>query len=378
MELSFELPLVENHAPDFDSVPDVPGALIVHFEQGDPYLARTARLRRRLRRLLAPVKQSSFWAGVRHAARQVFYQPTGSAFESAVLLYHLARRHRPENYRWYLRLRTPPFVKVQLANEYPRTYITSKLTGRRALFFGPFVSRVAAERFESAFLDLFKIRRCSEEIKPDPAHPGCIYGEMEMCLRPCQARCSLEDYRSETGRVIEFLDTRGSSLVAAIGKEREAASIALEFEEAARQHTRLQRVHETMKQAGDLAREIDGLFGAVIQPSFHEEAVEISLVYKGFLQASRTFALSVEDGKPVSLDRKLRETLAAFDPSTGDAQERADHLALLSRWYHSSWRSGEIVLFDRMDHVPYRRLVNAISRVQKGRSATPDEASPKG
>jgi hypothetical protein len=375
MELSFELPLAENQAPDFEAVPDVPGALIVHFEQGAPYLARTARLRRRLRRLLAPPKESSFWAGVRHAARRVLYQPTGSAFESAALLYHLARRHRPENYRWYLRLRPPPFVKVQLANEYPRTYITGKLTGRRALFFGPFLSRVAAERFESAFLDLFKIRRCSEEIKPDPAHPGCIYGEMDMCLRPCQARCSLEDYRAETGRVIEFLETRSSSLVTTIEKHREDASANLDFEEAARLHARLQRVQETMKLAGDLAREIDGLFGAVIQPSVREEAVEIWLIHKGFLQAPCTFALSVEDGKPVSLDRKLRETFAAFDPIAGDAQERADHLALLSRWYHSSWRSGEIVLFDGMDQIPHRRLVNAIARVQRGRSASLKEGS---
>ena len=368
MDLAFELPLTPNQEPDFDAVPDAPGVLALQFDQGPPYLCRTARLRRRVRRLLASPAAASGRPGLLQATRGAFYQPTGSAFESALLLYRLARQHRPENYRQYLKLRTPPFVKVHLANEYPRTYVTRKLTGRRALFFGPFVSRAAAERFESAFLDLFKIRRCREEIVPDPAHPGCIYGEMDMCLRPCQARSSLEEYRAEVGRVVEFLDSGGASLVKVIERQRDEASAGLAFEEAASLHRQLQKVQEALKLTDELAREIDGLFGLVIQPSVSEQAVEIWMVYKGFLQTQATFAFAVEDGKPVSLDSRLRESLAALEPRGGDIQERADHLALLNRWYHSSWRSGEIVLFDRLDQLPYRRLVNAISRVAAGKA----------
>ena len=51
---------------------------------------------------------------------------------------------------------------------------------------GRFEPRGAAELFENQFLDLFQIRRCQENLEPSPQHPGCIYGEMNRCLRPCQ------------------------------------------------------------------------------------------------------------------------------------------------------------------------------------------------
>ena len=371
MELAFELPLNEDEAPNFEVVPDAPGVIALTFGAGPPYLCRTALLRRRLRRLLATGPHPSRWGNVRQAARRVFYQPAGSPFEAALLLYRLARRHRPDNYRRFLRLRTPPFVKVHLANEYPRTYITRKLAARRALFFGPFPSRVAAERFEGAFLDLFKIRRCRETIVPDPEHPGCIYGEMDMCLRPCQARSSLEEYRGEVGGVLDFLHTGGDSLLRIIEQERDHASESLEFEDAARQHRKLQKVRETLKLKDELARDIDELFGVVVQPSVSWQAVELWMLYKGFLQPRLTFPFGVEDGKPVSLDRKLRDVFGEWEPSALRPRERADHLALLSRWYYSSWRSGEIVLFDRVDRLPYRRLVNAISRVAAASQKAP-------
>ena len=43
-------------------------------------------------------------------------------------------------------------------------------------------------------LDLFRIRRCQIKIRRDPDFPGCIYSEMKMCLAPCFAGCTEEEY----------------------------------------------------------------------------------------------------------------------------------------------------------------------------------------
>ena len=88
--------------------------------------------------------------------------------------------------------------------------VTTKIA--RGLFYGPFTSRAAAERFEAGLLDLFQIRRCEENLAPSPQHPGCIYGEMNRCLRPCQQAVSVAEYRGETQRVEQFLRTSGESL----------------------------------------------------------------------------------------------------------------------------------------------------------------------
>ena len=50
-------------------------------------------------------------------------------------------------------------------------------------------------------LDFFKMRRCVDDLHPDPAFPGCIYSEMKMCLAPCFKGCTDERYADEVKRV---------------------------------------------------------------------------------------------------------------------------------------------------------------------------------
>ena len=365
MSLPFELNLDRESGADFEAVPDAPGIFLIELGEGRPYLGKTAFLRRRLRRLLARRQGPVRLTNLSDAAARVSYLPAGSAFESTFHLYGLARRRLPEVYRRFLKLRLPPLIKVQLSNEYPRTYVTNKLSRGRALYFGPFFSRASAEKFESAFLDLFKIRRCPEDLDPDPAHPGCIYGEMEMCLRPCQARSSLAEYHGEVGRVLDFLHSSGDSLVREIETARDWASGELEFEEAARQHRRLEKVLDALKLKDPLAREIDRLFGVIVQRSVEDGAVELWLIYKGSLQPNVRFRYDLADGRSTPLDGRLKESIEAIEARVGDMRERSDHLAILNRWFHGSWRDGEAVFFDAMDAIPYRKLVRTISKIAR-------------
>ena len=57
-------------------------------------------------------------------------------------------------------------------------------------------------------------------------------------------------------------------------------------------------------------RNPDGLFGLVIQPSVSEQAVELWMVYKGFLQAQATFAFA-DSGSP-TLVRDSEDNLAIY------------------------------------------------------------------
>jgi hypothetical protein len=83
----------------------------------------------------------------------------------------------------------------------------------------------------------------------------------------------------------------------------------------------------------------------------------------GNWQQPQRFGFEVREGKPVSLDHSLRETFAAVAPRKLALRERQEYLALLARWYYSSWREGEWLAFDAYDDIPYRKLVNAVSRV---------------
>src|ERR1035438_9730672 len=148
-----------------DALPDQPAVFLLWANTGEPYLSRTGVLRRRLRRLLTERERPSRWLNLRHTVARIEYRLTGSAFESSILFYEQARRHFPATYLRLMKLRMPPYLKLVLANEFPRSHITTHLARTASLYFGPFRSRISAERFEAQFLDLFRSveRRVGEE-----------------------------------------------------------------------------------------------------------------------------------------------------------------------------------------------------------------------
>jgi excinuclease UvrABC nuclease subunit len=346
-----------------EALPSSPAVFVLWPKEGDPYLSKTGLLRRRLLRLLKHREQPSRLLNLRHTVARIEYRLTGSALESAVVQYEEARRLFPETYAEVLRLRMPPYVKILVANEFPRSQVTTHLARTGGVYFGPFRSRASAERFEAQFLDLFQMRRCQEDLVPAPDHPGCIYGEMAMCLRPCQQVVGPAEYAAEVDRVVDFLRSGGHSLVDAITHSRDRLSEDMMFEEAARQHKRLEKVTEVLKLRDEMACEVDRLHGVAITRSAAPQSVELWFVREGNWQEPQRFSFEVQEGKPLSLDKKLREAFAAVAPRKLTARERQEYLALLSRWYYSSWCDGEWLAVENWADLPYRKLVNAISRV---------------
>jgi excinuclease UvrABC nuclease subunit len=352
-------------APDeVAAVPNSPAVFLIWADEGAPYLARTSVLRRRLTRLLGAAAKPSRFVNLRGVARRVEYWLSGSRLESSILFYSLAREHYPDNYEKVAKLRMPPFVKLTLANRFPRTLVTTRLAGR-GLFYGPFRSRASADLFGAQMLDLFQVRRCEENLEPDPAHPGCMYGEMNMCLRPCQAIVSDQEYASEVGRLQQFLTTGGASLLESITHARDRSSEALDFEEAARQHKRYERVQGVLGLRDELVRDVDSLFGLAVTTTSEPETVTLWFMLAGRWADPVDFPLAAPGSEIVSLDHRLRAVVAAIGEPRVAALERQEHVALLARWYYSSWRDGEWLGFESLDRLPYRKAVNAIARVGK-------------
>ena len=349
------------------ATPPRPAVFLLWPRQGSPYLARTSSLRRRLARLLSRRERPSKLLNLRDVVARVDYWLTASRLEAAIYSYELGRRHFPETYRKLLKLRMPPYVKLMLSNAFPRTRITTRLSARNALFYGPFRNRPEAEELESQFLELFQIRRCQEDLRPSPEHPGCIYGEMNKCLRPCQQAVGREEYQSEVRRVAEFLSSGGDSLLRSVAAARDRLSQEMNFEEAARQHKRFERIQQMLRLRDSLTRDIDRLCGVSVTPSTGPEAVELWFLMRGCWQAPRRFCFAAAGARAASLDRRLREVASSLEPGKVTVRERQDHLALLARWYYSSWRDGEWLPFDDLRSIPYRKLVNAIHRVATAR-----------
>ena len=348
---------------EVESLPDRPAVFLLWAAEGTPYLARTARLRRRLRRLMSNRDRVSRVLNLQGVAERVEYWLTGSTLESALVHLNLAQRHFPEDWPRITRLHAPAFVRLTTDNAFPRTMITTRFG--RGLMYGPFASRAAADRFNEGLLDLFQIRRCEENLAPAANHPGCIYGEMARCLRPCQLAVSVAEYRSESDRVAELLRTGGASLRNTAEAARDRASATMQFEEAAQLHQRAQRIAEVQGLSGELARTVESLMGVAVTPSAAADAVDLWFLVGGRWQEPRRVLLSEMSGAGQSMDKRMREIAAGVPQDSGTPNP--EHLAILVRWHGSSWRDGEWIGFDSFEKLPYRKLVNAVGRVAAAR-----------
>ncbi|MGB7196850.1 MAG: UvrB/UvrC motif-containing protein, partial [Acidobacteriaceae bacterium] len=234
----------------------------------EPYISKTPNLRRRMHRLLAPTSAGGKRLHLGGTAVRLDYSEVGSEFATALLMLQAVRRYCGERVRKHLHLRSPSLLRLAWENRYPRVYVTNRVTQRAlATTYGPFQSRAAAERFLDDSLNFFELRRCTEELHPDPAFPGCVYSEMKMCLAPCFKGCSDERYATEAEQVREYFASRGAWTMARLEKERDAASAALDFEKAARLHQQIQNMKTVAQQAAPLVHPLADLDAVILQPA---------------------------------------------------------------------------------------------------------------
>ena len=384
--------------------------------RAEPYIGRTPNLRARLERLLQPSAKHPRRLHLAGLVRRIDWQLTGSEFESLLVQFDLLQNQYgtkcPEACLDRMHLRAPAFVRFLGSNAYPRITVTHRPSLREADWaYGPFPSRAAAERYAEEALKLFLLRRCTDDLAPDPKHPGCVYSEMKMCLAPCYKGCTDERYAEEAAAVESFLATRGESRLVTLRAQREQASAELAFESAAAQHAQVQRVEAVHALAAELVRPLSRLRAVILQASAKPEEVAVFLFENGRLRGPAAFstlgmriqneqsgstslfaqplaieaipegeqgsegAREQEGTKPMAqgkLPRGLLESrleIALTELSVPDippsATIRQGHLALLKRWYYrpEARRTGEIFFPDAEDRWPVKAILRGIGRV---------------
>ena len=368
---------VERAEDFFSGLPGRPAVCLIELGEGsEPLLIRTQDLRRRLERLLRPADPTSKRLNLRSVARGVRYRLVGSRFEQIFTYYIHAKRLFPSRYQKLMRMRPPAVLKVSLRNTYPRCYVTRRVPVDAAgvptagAYYGPFASRRSAEAFAGSALDFFKVRRCQIKIRRDPTFPGCMYSEMKMCLAPCFAGCSQEEYGAEVQKLVQFLDTSGGSLRNSLEQEREGASEGLDFERAAALHKKIEKLDDALRGSPELPRRLENLDAVILQRSADEQTIGVYGVRGGWLAEPMLLKFAEIAGQPRSAEHILREYLENLRAgvSTGEApgksrgkDELGENLWLLARWFYSNPREGEI--FFREKDWPYRRMLRGCSRL---------------
>jgi excinuclease UvrABC nuclease subunit len=406
------------HAPQRPAV----FALYGEAANAEPYIGRTPNLRGRLERLLLPSPKHPKRLQLAGRVRRIVYRLTGSDFESLLAQFDLLQEIYGPKALERMHLGAPAFIRYLGGNPYPRITVTNKPSQREADWaYGPFASRAAAERFAEEALKLFLLRRCTDDLDPNPSHPGCVYSEMKMCLAPCYKGCTDERYSEESDAVRDFLATRGESKLVTLRTERDAASADLEFEKAAALHAQAQKVEAVRALAPELVQPMSKLRALVLQASANPDEVALFLFQDGRLRGPvgfSTLGMRIQNersgssslfAQPMALEA-LPEEAGSRDQGTGISSDsaleavstnevivvkpargvlearleavlaelekpasllhaaavaRQGHLALLKRWYYRPEvrRVGEVFFPDAGGHWPVKAILRGVGRV---------------
>jgi hypothetical protein len=220
-------------------------------------------------------------------------------------------------------------VRFLGGNPYPRVTVTNRPSQKEADWaYGPFASRAAAERFAEEALKLFLLRRCTDDLNPDPSHPGCVYSEMKMCLAPCYKGCSDERYAEESAGVERFLATRGESKLIQLKSQRDEASANLEFEAAAALHGQVLKAEAVRALAPELVRPMSELRAVILQAAAQPDEVAVFLYEGGRLRgpvAFSTLGMRIQNEQSGSSSLFAQPmALEAVPEETGNREQRTE------------------------------------------------------
>jgi len=228
------------------TLPTSPGCYLYKNAEGEViYVGKAKNLRARVRSYLLEASQANAKTGsLMREAVDVDYITVANEHEALALENNLIKQRKP---RFNILLRddkTYPYIKLTLADRYPKVFVTRRLRKDGSAYFGPYFPGNLAHRLVDLIHRSFLIPSCKVDLSR--YHPrACLQFYIKRCLGPCvEGLTTPEAYRQTVRDVQLFLDGKPSELEARLTARMEEAAAAEQFEFAARLRDQIVTVHQ--------------------------------------------------------------------------------------------------------------------------------------
>ncbi len=224
-----------NIEEELKKLPASPGVYIMHDDKDAIiYVGKAISLKNRVRQYFQSSRNKSakIESMVSHIAR-FEYIITDSEMEALVLECNLIKEHRPKYNTMLVDDKTYPYIKVTVAENYPRVLFTRMAKKDKSRYFGPYTSAQAVKDTIELLRKMYKIRTCNKSIKEGENNDRpCLYYHMKQCDAPCNHYISKEEYGENIKKVIEFLNGNYADTLKNLTEKMQKASDEMNYEEA--------------------------------------------------------------------------------------------------------------------------------------------------
>ena len=228
------------------TLPTQPGVYLYKNAEGEViYVGKANNLRSRVRSYLLEASQSNAKTGsLMREAVDLDYILVANEHEALALENNLIKQRHP---RFNILLRddkTYPYVKLTLADRYPKVFVTRRLRKDGSAYYGPYFPGNLAYRIVELIHRSFLIPSCKVDLSR--YHPrACLQYYIHRCLGPCVEGFTTPEAYSQAVRDAQlFLEGRAADLERTLTARMTAAAEAQQFEAAARLRDQLSTVHQ--------------------------------------------------------------------------------------------------------------------------------------
>ena len=282
------------------NLPDSPGCYLMKSEGGIIYVGKAVNLKNRVSQYFHYSAQHT--PKVRAMVEKIDDFDiilVDSEMEAFALECNLIKLHMP-HYNILLKDdKAYPYIRVNLAEDFPLVDLARRQERDGAKYFGPYQGSTVVREVLDVVRMVFPIRVCRHAINPDKPRRPCVHHQVGQCPAPCAGLISKEDYRRTIDGVIDFLNGKYAPVLAELKERMAEASKEMNYERAALYRDRIRAVEAVMqKQKAISTAQADQDIIAVL-PHEADAMVQLMFVRSGRMIGSERFTLEGAADEPL-------------------------------------------------------------------------------
>jgi excinuclease ABC subunit C len=332
-----------------DTLPLKPGCYIMKNAAGEViYVGKAINLRSRVRSYFQ--ERADFDRKTLKLVSQVVdleWILVGSELEALILEMNLIKKHRP---RFNVRLKDDkryPYIKVHLANPFPKVTVTRQMVRDGSRYFGPYTSVWAVHQTLDLLRRIFPYLTCDREITGLDARP-CLYYDIKLCSGPCIGAINQAGYAQLINDLCAFLDGQTDPIVNRLQQEMADAAENLQFEKAAQLRDQLQSIERVVEKQKVITSEEGNSDVLAIARANNEACIQVFFIRNGRLMGREYFVMEgteeIPDNAVMGEFIKQFYTEAAVIPDKVLLPDEVEEAQIIRQWLNSRRGGSKVEL----------------------------------
>ncbi|MFX1563653.1 MAG: excinuclease ABC subunit UvrC [Promethearchaeota archaeon] len=354
-----------NIEQELEQLPDKPGVYILYdSEERAIYVGKARSLKRRVPAHFRGLTKGQILTPIGQNARDIEVIVTANESEALVLEDNLIKSHKP---RFNVRLKDDksfPYLRVTLAEDFPRAEKTRNIVQDGSRYFGPYSNVKALDGLIKSIIRVVPLATCRRTIIPGKRQRPCLKYDIGRCVAPCVSKISKAEYSDIVSQFILMLTGRHDELEHQLRQLMASASKAQEYEKAARFRDRLHAVQlGRQAQRATIWNKLPGhrdVIGFARKGS--DALIQLLVVRAGRIVGQQPFPLNAPSSQPDSivLEAFLKQYYlrATEIPNEVIIPAKVQDKSFLEKWLTERRKDKNAVRILHPTRGPRKRLVD--------------------